>query len=133
MAMDVSDRDCEAVRATLFREPLPLARLGHRPVQGLAGLVLMTLDPAELGLHTDTARLHRVSHGTGEGQVLTEGELRTVGHHGVYSAVGAPRNQAPAPGGVDRPNAPARQVSAPTPKASPEPLSPLRREGRRTH
>src|SRR5918995_1826388 len=133
MAMNVSDRDCEAVRAALVREPLCLARFGYRPAQGLASLVLVTLDPAELGLHADTARLHRASHGTGEGQVVTEGELRTVGHHGVHPAVGGTLYQALVPSVVKLHQDLGRGALGRSSEGPHEPLSTLRREGRRAH
>jgi hypothetical protein len=88
VAVDVADRDREAVRAALLDELLGLARLGRRAAQGLACLVLVALHPAELGLDPDTAGTHRARHGPDEGQVPGEGEFRAVGHHGVYPAVG---------------------------------------------
>src|SRR5918994_5604492 len=133
VAVDVAHRYREAVHAALPGEPPGLVRIGRLAAQGLPRLVLLTLDPAELGLDPDAAGSHRAHHGPGEGEVLAEGELRAVGHHGVHPTVGGSLYQALVPDVVELHEDVRRGAPGRGPEGPHEPLAAFRPEGRRAH
>src|SRR5918995_891249 len=133
VAVDVAHRYREAVHAALPGEPPGLALIGRLAAQGLARLVLLTLDPAKLGLDPDAAGSQRAHHGPGEGEILAEGELRAVGHHGVHPTVGGSLYQAPVPDVVELHEDVGRGAPSCGPEGPHEPLAAFRPEGRRAH